>query len=110
MRKLFSLRICLRVYRPSGARYNDRYCKKNERSGRFFSNVWGWISSRGPRVCVTVEERLNAAVYRRLLEEVMLPSVLPVCGQNFIFQDVIYLSFILIAQNFRITALFIERG
>jgi hypothetical protein len=76
-----------RVYRPPGSRYNEQYVKNYDRSGRFSLNIWG--------VCVIVEERLNSDNYCRLLEEVMLPSVLPVFGQqNFIFQHVIYLSFI----------------
>jgi transposase len=82
----------IRVYRPPGTRYNEQYVKNYDRSGRFSLNIWGWISSRGPGVCVIVEERLNSAIYRRLLEEVMLPSVLPVFGQqNFIFQHVIFI-------------------
>jgi transposase len=82
----------IRVYRPTGTRYNEQYVKNYDRSGRFSLNIWGWISSRGPGVCVIVEERLNSAIYRRLLEEVMLPSVLPVFGQqNFIFQHVIFI-------------------
>jgi hypothetical protein len=77
-----------RVYRPPGSRYYEQYVKNYDRSGRFSLNIWGWISSRGPGVCVIVEERLNS-------EEAILPSVLPVFGQqNFIFQHVIYLSFI----------------
>lgn len=79
----------LRVYRPPGTRYNEEYSHRGNRSGRFSLNVWGWISMRGPGVCVIVEERLTAIVYRRIMEEVMLPSVLPVFGQqNFIFQHV----------------------
>jgi transposase len=82
----------IRVYRPPGTRYNEQYVKNYDRSGRFSLNIWGWISSRGPGVCVIVEERLNSAIYRRLFEEVMLPSVLPVFGQqNFIFQHVIFI-------------------
>lgn len=79
----------LRVYRPLGTRYNEQYVHRYNQSGRFSLNLWGWISSRGPGVCVTVQERLTARVYLRILEEAMLPSVLPVFGQqNFIFQDV----------------------
>jgi hypothetical protein len=26
-------------------------------------NVWGWVSSRGTGICVTVEERLTALVF-----------------------------------------------
>ncbi|KAJ3649639.1 hypothetical protein Zmor_021369 [Zophobas morio] len=77
-----------RVYRPPGTRYDERYCNKYKQSGRFSVNVWGWVSSRGRGICAIVEERLNANVYRRLLEELMLPSVIPVFGErNFIFQQ-----------------------
>jgi hypothetical protein len=46
----------IRVYRPPGTRYNEQYVKNYDRSGRFSLNIWGWISSRGPGVCVIVEE------------------------------------------------------
>lgn len=77
----------VRVYRPVGARFNRRYINTSTRSGRFSVNVWGWISSRGPGICVIVEERLTAEVYRDILQEAMLPSVLPVHGNDFTFQQ-----------------------
>lgn len=77
----------LRVYRPVGMRYDERYTRKINQSGRFSVNVWGWISSRGPGVCAVIEERLNANVYCNILENIMLPSVRPVFGDNFVFQQ-----------------------
>jgi hypothetical protein len=52
-------------------------------------NVWGWVSSRGTGLCVIVEERLTALVYRDILEQALLRvlSVLPVFGNNFVFQQ-----------------------
>lgn len=79
----------LRVYRPRGMRYNPQYTRKINPSGRFSVNVWGWMSSRGPGVCLIINERLNAIVYRRILNDVMLPSVLPVFRENFTFQQVL---------------------
>ncbi|KAH0818967.1 hypothetical protein GEV33_003824 [Tenebrio molitor] len=78
----------LRVYRPVGTRYDEQYVRTYNQSGRFSVNLWAWISSRGPGICTIVEERLNAPVYVRILNELMLPSVIPIFGeQNFIFQD-----------------------
>lgn len=78
----------LRVYRPRGTRYNDQYVRTVNRAGHFSVNVWGWISGRGPGVCAIIEERLNAQVYCRILNEIMLPSVLPMFGNDFTFQHV----------------------
>lgn len=77
----------LRVYRPVGMRYDERYTRKLNKSGRFCVNVWGWISIRGPGVCAIIEEKLNANVYCNILENIMLPSVRPVFGDNFVFQQ-----------------------
>lgn len=41
-----------------------------------------------PRVCAIIEERRNAQVYCRILNEIMLPSVLPMFGNDFTFQHV----------------------
>jgi hypothetical protein len=46
-----------------------------------------WISAQGPGVLCMVEERLNANIYIRILEEVILPSVIEVFPHNdFTFQ------------------------
>jgi hypothetical protein len=92
MRRRFSLLIAdaygLRVYRPVGTRYDEQYVRTYNQSGRFSVNLWAWISGRGPGICTIVQERLNAPVYVRILNELMLPSVIPIFGeQNFIFQD-----------------------
>lgn len=76
----------VRVYRPRGERYNPQYTRKTNKSGRFSVNVWAWISRRGRGVCVVLEERLTAIVYRRVLEEALLPSVQPIFGENVYFQ------------------------
>lgn len=76
----------IRVYRPSGTRYDERYTHKTNQSGRFSINVWGWISARGPGVCQIVQGRLNAPLYCNILNQVMIPSVGAVYGQDFIFQ------------------------
>ena len=77
----------IRVYRPSGTRYDERYTNKTNQSGRFSINVWGWISARGPGVCQIVQGRLNAPLYCNILNQVMIPSVDAVYGQDFIFQQ-----------------------
>lgn len=76
----------IRVYRPRNMRYNERYTRKNNKSGRFSVNVWGWISARGKGVCTIIEERLTAAVYCDVIENIMLTSVRPIFGDNFTFQ------------------------
>lgn len=67
-------------------RYDERYTHKTNQSGRFSINVWGWISARGPGLCQIVEGRLTAAVYVNILNEVMIPSVNAIYGQNYTFQ------------------------
>lgn len=76
----------VRVYRPTGARYDEQYTHKTNMSGRFSVNIWAWISSRGPGVCEIVQERLTAPVYCNILRQTMLPTVTAVYGENFIFQ------------------------
>lgn len=77
----------IRVYRPTGQRYNREYVHSQNKSGRFSVNVWGWVSMRGPGVCVILEERLTAEVYCRILNDIMIPSVTAVFGDDFVFQD-----------------------
>jgi hypothetical protein len=55
--------------------------------GRFSVNIWGWISIRGPGICAVIEDKLTAPVYCRVLEELMLPSVRPIFGDDFVFQQ-----------------------
>lgn len=78
----------LRVYRPRAARYSERYVNSINRTGYFSVNVWAWISSRGRGVCLIVQDRLTANVYKNILENVMLPSVTNLLGENFTFQHV----------------------
>lgn len=76
----------IRVYRPSGMRYDERYTRKVNQSGRFSINVWGWISARGPGVCHIVQGRLNAPLYCNIINQIMISSIAAVHGRNFIFQ------------------------
>jgi hypothetical protein len=77
----------IRVYRPRNTRYEERYVDPTHRSGRFSVNMWAWISVESPEVILHVEERLTSAVYIRILENVLLPSVEPhFPNNNFIFQ------------------------
>jgi hypothetical protein len=39
----------------------------------FLGMFGGWVSSRGTGICVIVEERLTALVYRDILEQALLP-------------------------------------
>lgn len=78
----------VRVYRPINTRYDERYTHKTNQSGRFSVNVWGWISARGPGVCQFVQGRLTAGTYCNILNNVMVPSVEAIFGdQNYIFQQ-----------------------
>jgi hypothetical protein len=77
-----------RRFRSVGTRYDEQYVRTYNQNGRFSVNLWAWISSRGPGICRIVQETLNAPVYVRILNELMLPSVIPLLGeQNFIFHD-----------------------
>jgi hypothetical protein len=78
----------LRVYRPRNTRYEERYVRKTERSGRFSVNMWAWIFAVHPGIMLHVEDGLNADVFIRILEDVMLPSVAPLFPNgDFIFQQ-----------------------
>lgn len=76
----------IRVYRPTGMRYDERYTHKTNQSGRFSVHVWGWISARGPGVCQIIQGRVNAELYRNILNEIMIPSVTVLYGNDFILQ------------------------
>jgi hypothetical protein len=77
----------LRVYRPRGTRYEQRYVQGVQRSGQFSVNIWAWISAISSGVMVHVEERLTSDVYIMIVENVMLPSVLATYPDgNYIFQ------------------------
>jgi hypothetical protein len=77
----------IRVNQPRNTRYEERYVDATDRSGRFSVNMWAWISVESPGVILRVEERLTSAVYIRILENVLLPSVEPhFPNNNFIFQ------------------------
>jgi hypothetical protein len=72
----------LKIYRPRGT----CYVQGVQRSGRFSVNMWIWISAISAGVMVHVEERLTSDVYIRILENVMLPSVLATYPDgNYIF-------------------------
>jgi transposase len=77
----------IRVNQPRNTRYEERYVDATDRSGRFSVNMWAWISVESPGVILRMEERLTSAVYIRILENVLLPSVEPhFPNNNFIFQ------------------------
>jgi hypothetical protein len=76
----------VRVHRPIRERFVEQYVRRINRSGRFSVNVWGWISLQGLGVCIVIEDRLTAVVYRDTLQNAMLPSVTQVFGNNFTFQ------------------------
>jgi transposase len=78
----------VRVYRPRNTWFEEQYTQRSDHSGRFSVNVWGWISAQGPGALCVVEERLNANVYIRILNEIMLPSVVQVFPHNnYLFQQ-----------------------
>ncbi|KAF2882643.1 hypothetical protein ILUMI_23542 [Ignelater luminosus] len=68
------------VYRPRNTRFNENYITENNRSGRFSVIVWAWTSARGPGVCWRMDERLDEATCRNIIDNVMLLS------ENFIYQ------------------------
>jgi hypothetical protein len=72
----------LRVYRPRNQRYNEKYVRKIDTSGRFSVNLWAWISANSRGVLLQAEERLTSHVYIRVLEDVMLASVTQVFPEN----------------------------
>lgn len=63
------------VYRPRGARYDERYVAKQIRRGRVSVSCWGWMCRDGLGVLWMLDETLNAAQYKVILEHVMIPSV-----------------------------------
>ncbi|KAI4472017.1 transposable element-related [Holotrichia oblita] len=65
----------VKVYRPPGTRFQNKYINKVRTNPRFSINVWGWLSARGMGVLWHIENRLNSDVYINILENVMLPSV-----------------------------------
>jgi DNA-binding Lrp family transcriptional regulator len=78
----------LRVYRPRNQRYNEKYVRKIDTSGRFSVNMWAWISANSRGVLLQFEKRLTSHVCIRVLKDVMLPSVTQVFLENdFIFQQ-----------------------
>lgn len=78
-----------KVYREKNQRYSQQFIKPSFNSGRFSVNVWSWISYQGPGVCWHIDERLTAAHYADLMENIMLPSVNVLFpDNNFIFQQV----------------------
>lgn len=57
------------VYRPRNCRYDERYTKAVQRSGRISAGLWGWISVDGPGEMSMISGRLNSAGYIELLED-----------------------------------------
>lgn len=78
----------VRVYRPRSRRYDAKYVQKVETNRRFSVNIWAWISANSPGVLLHLEERFTSDIYLRVLEDVMLPSVMQVFPEgDFIFQQ-----------------------
>ncbi|KAJ3615685.1 hypothetical protein MTP99_006731 [Tenebrio molitor] len=75
----------IRVYRPKNTRFHERYVTPSTRSGRFSVNVWAWISQQGAGVAWRIDGILNGQKYLDILENVMLPTVSQLYGNNFIF-------------------------
>lgn len=65
----------VKVYRPTGTRFDDKYINKIKRNPRFSVNVWGWLSSRGLGVVHHIRNRLNSEEYINILNNVMIPTV-----------------------------------
>ena len=63
------------VYREPGTRYDTRYVRRLERSGRFIVSCWGWMSRAGADLLERIHGRFNALHYVHILENVMLPPV-----------------------------------
>src|SRR4029434_6057541 len=50
--------------------------------------LWGWLSVTGPGRLVRIEGKMNAAMYRDILDENLLQSALDLrLGRRFIFQQ-----------------------
>ena len=104
----------LRVYRPRNSRFDENYTLPTNTSGRFSVNVWAWISVHEPGVCWKIDGRFTAINYINILENIMLPSVSQLYGQNFVYQHVRIFVFCCITFNndilvlIRITVQFIK--
>lgn len=72
----------VRVYRPSGRRYNEQYIKNSDRQGRFSINIWGWMNYHNAGMCHRINGRFNSQNYIHILENVMLPSVQQIFPEN----------------------------
>lgn len=78
----------VRVRRPRGARYEDRYTVTQDSSGRDSVHVWGWMDGSGCGELYRLTGRHTAATYVEVLEDVLLPSleVMRPGGEPFVFQ------------------------
>lgn len=76
------------VYRPRGTRHRQEYITTTRRSGRISISCWGWISARGAGILHRIEGILDSRQYAHILENVMLPSVQMLYGEeDFILQE-----------------------
>lgn len=70
------------VYRPKNQRYNPEYVQHLERSGRITCGVWGFITSGGVGELVDITGRMNSAEYVSIIDDVFLPSIKTMFGEN----------------------------
>ena len=75
--KIFRTDSCgrVRVRRPRGARYDERYAVSKDSSGRENVHVWAWIDGHGCGELHRIIGRHVAATYVEILEDVLLPSL-----------------------------------
>lgn len=66
----------VRVYRPSGFRYEPHYIKNIKRSGRTTVSVWGCMSAQGIGSLCRIRGHLDGVSYCDILEHTMIPDVL----------------------------------
>ncbi|KAL7294750.1 hypothetical protein TKK_0011880 [Trichogramma kaykai] len=70
------------VWRPKNTRYEENYILPRSWNGRHTKCFFGWISGYTPGAICPVSRKLNSVGYLELLDEVFLPSVRAVFGDE----------------------------
>ena len=62
------------VYRVNGTRFQPGHTKSIKRSGRTSVPVWAWFSCSGAGAITRIEGRLTAQKYKKILEDILMPT------------------------------------
>ncbi len=81
-------KLCARVWRKEGTRYNPSNLVPTFKSGYVSLSVWGGFSVCGRTPLVRIEGNLNAEKYRNILQDYVLPFASKYHGRvrEFIYQ------------------------